>query len=730
MKRESHVEEQPGREGVKVLLIEDNPGDMRLIRELLADFQKSDKDNPLFEIVWADNLHKGLELLASENIGALLLDLTLPDSRGYETFLKAKNRASNIPIIILTGLDDETLAVKALQDGAQDYLIKGQVDEKILGRAILYAMERMQLQEREEKSPIRILLVEDHEGDAKLISILLTESPFFIFDMTHVKNLKEAFNALDERRFDVILLDLLLPDSHGIETFSRIHEQAAEIPVIVITVLGDEKHAIQALRSGAQDYLVKGQKIDDLLARRIQYAIERHRLEKDRQIRNAEEVYRSLTIQSQSGIYIIQDGKMQFMNPYIIRNFGISEKDLSSMNILNMVHPEDREMLRINAIRMKKGESATPYEYRIIDHKRQVRWMMESVSSITYRGKRATLGNVMDITDLKLAEEMLKEREARYRSLFENNHAVMLLINPESAAIIDANPAACDYYGWPHEELTKMKVDEINTLTREEIFAEIQLARSEKRNHFFFKHRTAVGMIRDVEVYSGPIHIEGRSLLYSIVHDITDRKQAEEKLKDTLESLRNAYGTTIQVMVSAVESRDPYTSGHQIRSANLACVIATEMGLPPNIIDGIRMAGSIHDIGKLSVPAEILSKPTKLTNLEFSLIKEHAQKGYEMLKDVESPWPLAEIVYQHHERIDGSGYPRNLKGAEILMEARIMAVADVVESMASHRPYRPALGIEAALEEIGKNKGILYDVAVADTCLRLFREKGFQLEGV
>ena len=139
------------------------------------------------------------------------------------------------------------------------------------------------------------------------------------------------------------------------------------------------------------------------------------------------------------------------------------------------------------------------------------------------------------------------------------------------------------------------------------------------------------------------------------------------------------------------------------------------------------MAGSIHDIGKISIPAEILSKPTKLTNIEFSLIKEHSQSGYEMLKDVESPWPLAEIVYQHHERMDGSGYPRNLKGDDILMEARIMAVADVVESMASHRPYRPALGIDKALEEIEKNKGTLYDNAVADACLRLFREKGFQM---
>jgi HD-GYP domain-containing protein (c-di-GMP phosphodiesterase class II) len=207
------------------------------------------------------------------------------------------------------------------------------------------------------------------------------------------------------------------------------------------------------------------------------------------------------------------------------------------------------------------------------------------------------------------------------------------------------------------------------------------------------------------------------------------RKRAEKQLEDTLESLRKAFGATVQVMVSVVATRDPYTAGHQIRSANLARASATEMGLPPEKIEGIRMAGSIHDIGKLSIPAEILSKPTKLSEIEFSLIKEHARQGYEMLKNVESPWPLAEIVFQHHERMDGSGYPRNLKGDDILMEARILTVADVVEAMASHRPYRPGLGIDAALNEIEKNRGVFYDKTAADACLRLFREKGFKLEG-
>jgi putative nucleotidyltransferase with HDIG domain len=233
-----------------------------------------------------------------------------------------------------------------------------------------------------------------------------------------------------------------------------------------------------------------------------------------------------------------------------------------------------------------------------------------------------------------------------------------------------------------------------------------------------------------VVINSRVVRDEQGGILYNegLVEEISLRKQAEESLKESLERLKRAVNTTIQVLVSALEIRDPYTAGHQSRSANLACAIATEMGLPQNKIDGIRMAGVIHDIGKLSIPVEILSKPSKLTNLEFSLIKEHSQSGFEMLKDIESPWPLAKIVQQHHERMNGTGYPQNLKGEEILIEARILTVADVVEAMASHRPYRASLGVDAALEEIEKNKGILYDGNVADACLRLFREKGYSLD--
>ncbi|MEI6172085.1 MAG: HD-GYP domain-containing protein [bacterium] len=175
-----------------------------------------------------------------------------------------------------------------------------------------------------------------------------------------------------------------------------------------------------------------------------------------------------------------------------------------------------------------------------------------------------------------------------------------------------------------------------------------------------------------------------------------------------------------------MELRDPYTSGHQVRVAELAVAIAVRMGLAADRVAGIRTAGLLHDIGKLAVPAEILSKSTRLTDIEFSLIKIHSQAGADLLRDIVFPWPLADFVLQHHERIDGSGYPQGLKGDETHLEAKILAVADVIEAMASHRPYRPALGIDKAIEEISKNRGVLFDPVVVDTCVGLFQREGFR----
>jgi putative nucleotidyltransferase with HDIG domain len=207
-----------------------------------------------------------------------------------------------------------------------------------------------------------------------------------------------------------------------------------------------------------------------------------------------------------------------------------------------------------------------------------------------------------------------------------------------------------------------------------------------------------------------------------------ERKRAEEELRQSYAKLQRALEGTVHTLVSAIEIRDPYTAGHQRGVTQLACAIANEMGLSKERTEGIRMAGLIHDIGKISIPAEILSKPGGLNAIEYGLIKNHPRLGHDILKAVDFPWPLAQIVLQHHERLDGSGYPQGLSGDEIILEARILGVADVVAAMFSHRPYRPAHSIEDALEEISQNRGILYDAEVVDVCLELFTEDGFEFE--
>jgi putative nucleotidyltransferase with HDIG domain len=208
--------------------------------------------------------------------------------------------------------------------------------------------------------------------------------------------------------------------------------------------------------------------------------------------------------------------------------------------------------------------------------------------------------------------------------------------------------------------------------------------------------------------------------------EIENRALVQEELEQSFQNLKKVMDSTIQAIAMTVEKRDPYTSGHQMRVAALTRAIAETLELPEDQIEGAYMAASIHDIGKISLPAEILTKPIQLTEIEISLIQAHSQAGYDILKGIEFPWSIADIIIQHHERMDGSGYPGGLAGDSILMEARIIGVADVVETMSSHRPYRPSMGIEKALAEITQNSGTLYDAEVVTACLNIFNKKSFE----
>lgn len=227
----------------------------------------------------------------------------------------------------------------------------------------------------------------------------------------------------------------------------------------------------------------------------------------------------------------------------------------------------------------------------------------------------------------------------------------------------------------------------------------------------------------------GPLYDENGRVngVFGIARDITERKRSEERSEENVKQLEASMETTLLAISHMVEARDPYTAGHERRVGIIAADIAKEMGWPENKCKELQMIGLVHDIGKIGVPAEILVKPSQLTDVEYRLAKNHVAIGYEILKDVKFPLPIAEIIYQHHERINGSGYPRGLKGNQILPEARILAVADVLESMASHRPYRPALSMEFTLNELSKDRGVLYAPDVVDALLRLVNDKGYQL---
>jgi PAS domain S-box-containing protein len=340
------------------------------------------------------------------------------------------------------------------------------------------------------------------------------------------------------------------------------------------------------------------------------------------------------------------------------------------------------------------------------------------------------LGEGREITKRKQMEESLRKSEENFRRSFDDS-PLGVRIATLAGETIYANSAILEMYGYDSiEELQNIPLKERYT---PESYAEFKV-RKKKRlrgepgpSEYEISIIRKDGEIRHLYVLRKEIFWNGQKQSQVIYQDITLRRQAEKKLNETLENLRQSIKTTIQVLGTASEAKDPYTAGHQKRVADLARAIATEMRLPHDKIEAIRMAAAIHDIGKISVPSEILCKPAMLTDLEFCLIKNHPQFSYDIIKDVESPWPLADIVYQHHERIDGSGYPQGLKDTNILIEARILAVADVVEAMMSYRPYRPTLGLEIALAEIENNAGILYDRRAAEACLKVFRENGYQI---
>jgi len=429
------------------------------------------------------------------------------------------------------------------------------------------------------------------------------------------------------------------------------------------------------------------------------------------------------------------DGTMFFLNDAGKKMLGISEEKVTQINIMMVIpeHLQDKVRQEVLPSVDRNGYWEGELQYLNLET-----GGLTDVHAITFKiadpttGAMQFLANVsLDITERKKVEEVLHQSEERYRTILDEMADAYFEVDLAGNYTF-VNDTVCRHLGYSREELIgttfrgQMIKEEFEKIYK--AFGKIYMT-GKPESDIFYKLLRKDGTTRFAEMTGFPLKNQQGEVVgfRGIGRDITERKQAEEEHQQSFELMRKALRATVQAISMTVEMKDPYTAGHQQRVSDLARSIATEMGLSADQLEFIRAASSIHDIGKIAVPAEILSKPTKLTDLEFSIIKTHSQSGYDILKDIEFPWPVADVILQHHERMNGSGYPQGLKGENIIMGARILAIADVVEAIASHRPYRPALGIDIALEEISRNKGILYDADAVDACLRLFREKGFQL---
>ncbi len=410
-----------------------------------------------------------------------------------------------------------------------------------------------------------------------------------------------------------------------------------------------------------------------------------------------------------------------------ISGFG-SPEELEMVDVTRHVSDGDRtRLLSLLAFARREEQSPVVEDARIVTRDGREVWVDVVCKKIDYQGRPAALIALREVTDRKRAEEELLASQEKNRVLIENANEAIVVIQDQLLKF--ANPRTEELFCCAAEDLVSRPVTEVihpddRHTVMEQHFRRLRGDGVPNVHEFRIVDKT--GRTKWVELNGVMLAWEDRPADLCFLRDITQRKLADERLQESYQKLQDTLDGVIQAMALTVETRDRHTAGHQRRVTELAYAIATEIGLSKERSRAVSIAGMLHDLGKITIPTEILSKPGRLTEMEFAIVKTHPKAGYDILKNIEFPWPVAEIVVQHHERLDGSGYPSGLKGDQSALEARILAVADVVEAMASHRPYRPALGVDRALNEISGNKGRLYDSDVVEACLTVFNSRAFR----
>jgi PAS domain S-box-containing protein len=597
--------------------------------------------------------------------------------------------------------------------------------------------------------PLRLLLVdEDPDDRAMVVQVLRKQFPRM--RVTQVWDAERLEAALNGRAFDAVITDYHLLWGDGIRVLRRVREAWPDCPVIMFTGAGSEEVAVEAMKLGLEDYLVKHPRHFIRLSAVLRRVLEQRQQQK--LAREAESQYRRLFEHLPLGLYrATPGGRLLEANPAMNQLLRLPpDTDLATLDTQQVyMDPQRRAewLAELDANDVVKDFVA---EFKRPDGERI--WVRENTHAVRDEQGRVLYyeGSLEDITARKKAEIALQSSEQELAVVFDNAPFMMLLLD-RKLRIRKANRAVTHFVHRDKRSLLGKPVARALNCAlavrrdqaggRSHLMAdcrECTICRQSENtvmnniSHEKVEVRIPVVLERrkqdhDFLVTTIPVRIGGSRMVLLCVQDITEQKRTAKLAMESRGELERAMGAVIHALAEMLATRDPYTAGHQQRVADLGSAIGLEMGLTDDQVSGIRMASIIHDLGKVAVPSEILTKPGRLTRLEFDIMKMHPQVGFDILSKLTFPWPVADVALQHHERLDGTGYPQGLRGDEIRIEARIVAVADVVEAMASHRPYRPSLGITRALEEITRQKGSRYDPDVVDACVALAGREGFAL---
>jgi PAS domain S-box-containing protein len=715
---------------IHVLVIEQRASDVETMRTLL-----NSADEAPFVVESESTSAGGFARLVQGGIDIVLLGLDLPDASGLDALARLVGAAPEVPVVVMTGGEDRAKGLEAVRLGAQDFVLRGRAAASSLMRIVRYAIERKRAEETLRRSEERHRMLFNSINDAVFVHGLSDEGLPMRF--TEVNDI--ACRRLGYSRDELLALGPM--DIDGPEGLAVVPDMMARLQTEGFAAW----EGVHVTKDGRSIPVEIGNRLFDMDGRPTILSTVHDitlRRQRDRDLREAHRKLNSL-LNNLPGVFYrcANDPQwtMEYMSLGALELTGHAAEDFIGNRALSyavIIDPDDRQRVREEIEQALAARQAFTLEYRIRTAKGDTKWVWERGSGIIADGQLVALeGFITDITERSLAIQALREAEEKYRHVVEHVSDGIGISNQEGR-ILFANPALARMVG----------VDDPDALVGRTVSEFVSLEVSEELQQRMFQDEARAGSFAEPIVERFPIRrqdgteaiLEVRAsgsgsdgnglILNGVIRDITQEVRAARVEAESHQRIRKALEGTILAMSRTVETRDPYTAGHQRRVAELARAIAVMMGMQDSRVEGLYYAGLVHDVGKIGLPAEILSKPSKLTSTEFQLIQSHSALGADIIGDIDFPWPIATMVRQHHERLDGTGYPDRLPGTEILLESLILAVADVVEAMVSDRPYRPGLGVGVALAEILAGSGTRYDADVVAACVHVVRDQEWRFD--